>query len=96
MTKASPGPTSKLRPATVNSKRPDFTSVDCTCGWLCGGADALGGEGDLDEHQLRALGEHAAGGAVADVDGGEAADSGIGHGASQWKSDGSQSETAGM
>src|SRR5690606_2337455 len=37
MTKASPGPTSKLSPPIVKAKRPERTKVDCTCGWLWGG-----------------------------------------------------------
>ena len=58
-------------------------------------ADAVGGEGELDEHQLRVLGEHAALHVVAGVDDGEGADV-VGHGRSfQWNSDGSQSDSAG-
>ena len=92
MTKASPGPTSKVSPPTVNSKRPDLHEGRLDVRVAVRRADAVGGEGELDEHELGALGEDAAPDVVAGVDGGEGF---RGHGGPQWKSDGSQSDSAG-
>ena len=70
-TKRRPGRPRSVAPEMVNAKRPDLTKVDWTCGWLCGSADAVGGEGELDEHEIGAVGEHLAGHAGAGVDAGK-------------------------
>ena len=80
----------------MNSKRPDFTKVDCTCGWLCGAPMPLAAKANstsiscglsASTRRVTLLPASTAG-KLADV---------VGHGrAFQWKSDGSQSETAGM